>query len=54
MYNNGMNPNIEAFYPPINYPVSRGTHSLHSLFSWDHTEQWTVKSTAHYVSIHFV
>lgn len=51
MYINGMTPNIEALYPSINYPVSRGTRSLHSLFSWEHTEIWTLKSMVQGVSI---
>uniref|UniRef100_A0A2S2P8N0 Fatty acid synthase n=1 Tax=Schizaphis graminum TaxID=13262 RepID=A0A2S2P8N0_SCHGA len=46
MYNNGMTPNIESFYPSINYPVSRETQSLHSLFPWDHKEEWSLKSMA--------
>lgn len=53
MYNNGMTPNIEEFYPPINYPVSRGTQALHSLFPWDHEEVWPIKSLSQAVSIHF-
>lgn len=44
MYNCGMTPNIEALYPPINYPVGRETQTLHSIFPWDHTEMWTLKS----------
>lgn len=44
MYNNGMSPNIEAFYPSINYPVSRQTQALHSIFPWDHKEEWSLKS----------
>lgn len=43
MYINGMTPNIEAFYPPVDYPVSRGTHSLGPLFFWDHSENWPIK-----------
>lgn len=35
-----MAPNIEAFYQPVDYPVSRGTHALSSLFFWDHSENW--------------
>lgn len=51
MYLNGMTPNIEGFYPTINYPVSRGTPILHSLLSWDHTEQWMLKCMSQGVSI---
>lgn len=51
MYVNGMNPNIEAFYPLINYPVSRETQALHSLLPWDHTESWALKSLMQGVSL---
>jgi len=51
MYSNGMTPNIEAFYPSINYPVSRQTQALHSIFPWDHKEEWSLKSMAQIVSI---
>jgi hypothetical protein len=50
MYNNGMSPNIVAFYPPINYPVSRKTQTLHSIFPWDHSETWVLKSMIQGVS----
>jgi len=53
MYNNGMTPNIEAFYPSINYPVSRQTQALHSIFPWDHKEEWSLKSMVQTVSIIF-
>lgn len=51
MYLNGMNPNIEALYPLINYPVSRETQTLHSLLPWDHSEKWTLKSMVQGVSL---
>lgn len=51
MYINGMTPNIEAFYPLINYPVSRGTQSLNSLSLWDHNENWLLKGMMKGVSI---
>lgn len=35
---------LENLYPPINYPVSRGTPSLQPLVEWDHTDDWTVVS----------
>lgn len=53
MYINGMTPNIEAFYPSVSYPVSRGTHAIHSLFAWDHSETWTLKSMVQGVSTFF-
>lgn len=46
-----MTPNIEAFYPAVNYPVSRGTEAVHSIFPWDHTESWTLKSMVQGVSM---
>lgn len=52
MYNIGMSPNIVAFYPPINYPVSRQTQALHSIFPWDHTDVWILKSMTQEVSIY--
>lgn len=51
MYNNGMSPNIEAFYPPVNYPVGRETPCLNSLLSWDHRENWVLKGMTQGVSI---
>lgn len=51
MYVNGMTPNIEAFYPLINYPVSQGTQSLNSISIWDHEENWTLKGMVLRVSI---
>jgi len=51
MYIHGMTPNIEAFYPSINYPVSRETKSLESIFPWDHTENWLIKGMVVGVSI---
>lgn len=53
MYNSGMTPNIESFYPSINYPVSRDTQTLHSLFPWDHKEDWSLKSMVQSVSTIF-
>ncbi|VVC29220.1 Hypothetical protein CINCED_3A006213 [Cinara cedri] len=41
LYMAGLNPNILELYPKINYPVSRGTPSIHSLPFWDHNEIWT-------------
>lgn len=41
MYTRGMNPKIQKLYPPIEYPVSRGTPSIHTLPLWDHNDQWT-------------
>ncbi|XP_050423058.1 fatty acid synthase-like [Adelges cooleyi] len=40
MYTNDMNPNIQALYPAVDYPVSRGTPFLHTFALWDHSFQW--------------
>jgi len=42
LYNAGLQPKIENLYPPINYPVSRGTPSLQPLVEWDHSDDWEV------------
>lgn len=42
MYVNGLNPKVQALYPPMKFPVSRGTPSIPAnLPFWDHNEQWT-------------
>lgn len=40
MYANGLHPKIQALYPAVDFPVSRGTPSIHSLPLWDYSEQW--------------
>ncbi|XP_071051537.1 fatty acid synthase-like [Onthophagus taurus] len=40
MYLAGIDVNIAAIYPEINYPVSRGTLSLTPLVHWEHSETW--------------
>ncbi|XP_050438788.1 fatty acid synthase-like isoform X2 [Adelges cooleyi] len=40
MYVNDINPNIQALYPSVYYPVSRGTPFLHTINLWDHSFQW--------------
>ncbi|VVC46315.1 Hypothetical protein CINCED_3A018656 [Cinara cedri] len=42
LYNAGLQPKLENLYPPISYPVSRGTPSLQPLVEWDHTDDWEV------------
>jgi len=42
LFNAGLQPKIENLYPPINYPVSKGTPSLQPLVEWDHTDNWDV------------
>jgi len=42
LFNAGLQPKIENLYPPINYPVSKGTPSLQPLVEWDHSDDWDV------------
>nr|WJN62148.1 fatty acid synthase 1 [Rhopalosiphum padi] len=42
LYNAGLHPKVENLYPPINYPVSKGTPSLQQLVEWDHSDDWDV------------
>lgn len=38
IYISGLQFNLDAIYPPPEYPVSRGTHSLAPLVFWNHDE----------------
>jgi len=42
MYASGLNPKIQNIYPPMKFPVRRGTPHIHSLPFWDHTDQWII------------
>lgn len=42
LFNAGLQPKIENLYPPISYPVSRGTPSLQPLIEWDHSDEWEI------------
>ncbi|KAG4069737.1 hypothetical protein HA402_003178 [Bradysia odoriphaga] len=42
LYLNGLNMTFENLYPPINYPVSRGTPMISPLVRWEHSEDWFV------------
>ncbi|UYV71847.1 FASN [Cordylochernes scorpioides] len=42
MYNAGLNPTIEALYPPVHFPVPRGTEPLSPYMAWDHSQEWQV------------
>ena len=37
LYELGINPSIDKLYPPVEFPVSRGTQSIGSLMKWDHS-----------------
>ncbi|XP_014291398.1 fatty acid synthase [Halyomorpha halys] len=40
LYNAGLYPKVKELYPPVTYPVSRGTPNLGSLVEWDHSIEW--------------
>jgi len=44
LFNAGLQLKLENLYPPISYPVSRGTPSLQPLVEWDHTDSWELVS----------
>lgn len=44
MYNEGGNPNLSKLYPPVDYPVGRGTAMINSMVQWDHSIKWHVPS----------
>jgi fatty acid synthase, animal type len=48
LYTLGLNPDIENLYPPIEWPVSRGTQSISSLIKWDHERNFLVKKYPEY------
>lgn len=40
LYTSGLNPDVQALYPKIEFPVSRGTPSIQGIFLWNHVESW--------------
>lgn len=42
LYHCGYNPKVELLYPKVQYPVARGTPSLHSLIAWKHDRHFVV------------
>jgi len=38
IFANGVNMDVSKLYPPIDFPVSRGTPMISSLIQWDHSE----------------
>ncbi|XP_072763346.1 fatty acid synthase-like [Anoplolepis gracilipes] len=47
MYMAGAQPDISKLYPPVNFPVSRGTPMIGSLVRWDHSATWQVPTFKH-------
>ncbi|XP_011695514.1 PREDICTED: fatty acid synthase-like [Wasmannia auropunctata] len=44
LYNCGLQPQIADLYPPVKFPVSRGTPMISPLIRWDHSEDWYIPS----------
>lgn len=42
LFEAGLNPSISKLYPPVRFPVSRGTKMLSPLIRWDHKQTWFV------------
>ncbi|XP_034937434.1 fatty acid synthase [Chelonus insularis] len=42
LYNAGAQPDLSKLYPPVSYPVGKGTPMMNSIIGWDHSSQWTV------------
>ncbi|XP_011872608.1 PREDICTED: fatty acid synthase-like [Vollenhovia emeryi] len=42
LYIAGAQPDISKFYPPVSFPVGRGTPMIGSLVRWDHSATWNV------------
>ncbi|XP_031358293.1 fatty acid synthase-like [Photinus pyralis] len=40
LYMLGHNPNVEALYPPVKWPVSRGTPMISPLIKWNYDMDW--------------
>ncbi|KYM98433.1 Fatty acid synthase [Cyphomyrmex costatus] len=44
LYNCGLQPQIAKLYPPVQFPVSRGTPMISPSIRWNHSENWLVPS----------
>lgn len=47
---NGLNFNSLAIFPPVEYPVPRGTPMLSPLVTWDHSEVWKLPESVDFLS----
>ena len=50
LYNAGVNFDSLALYPPIEYPVSRGTPMVAPMVKWDHSQVWEVPRLEQFAS----
>lgn len=48
IYTYGLNPSIEKMYPPVSWPVARGTPSVASLIRWEHSYSHDIKMYPEY------
>ncbi|XP_076763351.1 fatty acid synthase 1 [Xylocopa sonorina] len=46
LYVAGAQPQVSKLYPPISYPVGRGTPMINYLVKWDHSAEWNVANYA--------
>ncbi|KAM4824750.1 fatty acid synthase [Urocitellus parryii] len=44
----GINVNPDALFPPVDFPVPRGTPLISPLIQWDHSQTWDVPATEHF------
>lgn len=44
LFENGVDIEIAKIYPPISFPVSRGTPMISPIIKWDHHENYVVPS----------
>ncbi|XP_035722352.1 fatty acid synthase-like [Vespa mandarinia] len=42
LYNAGLQLDLAKLYPPVEYPVSRGTPMISPLIRWEHSDDWFV------------
>ncbi|XP_077489970.1 fatty acid synthase-like [Amblyomma americanum] len=46
----GVQMDLSPLYPPVPFPVPRGTPSIGHLVSWDHSQRWTVAKYSDYAA----
>ncbi|XP_036143017.1 fatty acid synthase-like [Monomorium pharaonis] len=42
LYNHGLQPQIANLYPPVEFPVSRGTPMISPSIRWNHSKDWFI------------
>lgn len=46
IFNAGGQPKVAHLYPPVTFPVGRGTPMINSMVEWDHSNEWAVATFA--------